>query len=116
LYVEPDGPRQFTGKVIVLTSPLTASAAEVFLMAMQTFPYVTIMGEPTSGGYSDILFRQLPMGWSFGLSNEVYRASDGEIYEKIGLPPNVVVPLSPDSFADGTDAILDAALELAAAP
>jgi len=36
-----------------------------------------------------VLERQLPNGWTFGLSNEVYRAADGTIYEGVGIPPDL---------------------------
>jgi carboxyl-terminal processing protease len=113
--VRPDGPQQFTGSVIVLTSRLTASAAEIFVMAMQPLPHVTIMGEPTSGSHSDILSRILPNGWHFSLSNEIYYASDGEVYESIGLQPDIPADLNAPGFADGIDSMLDEALALAAA-
>lgn len=109
-YVTPGGPQQYTGQVIVLTSPLTASAAEIFLLAMQDFPYVTIIGEPASGGYSDILGRTLPNGWTFGLSNQVYYASDGQVYEGIGFQPDIIVPINVENLLAGEDDILNAAL------
>ncbi len=108
--VRPEGPRQFTGPVVVLTSGVTASAAEIFVMAMQALPNTVVIGEPTSGGHSDILGRQLPNGWQVGLSNEVYYASDGEIYESVGLPPDVAVPFDAAAFIAGTDTMLEAAL------
>ena len=109
-YVQPLGDQQYTGNVIVLTSPLTASAAEIFVMALQALPNVTVIGEPTSGGTSDILGRQLPNGWQFGLSNEVYYASDGQVYEGLGLQPDVVVPINIENLLAGQDDMLTAAL------
>ncbi len=108
--VRPEGPAQFTGPVIVLTSGVTASAAEIFVMAMQALPNTLVIGEPTSGGHSDILGRRLPNGWQFGLSNEVYYASDGECYEAIGLPPEAPVAFDAAAFIAGTDTMLEAAL------
>ncbi|MBI5957149.1 MAG: S41 family peptidase [Chloroflexi bacterium] len=108
-FVEPGGERQFTGPVVLLTSGLTASAAEIFVMAMRELPHVTVMGEATSGGHSDILGCMLPNGWSFGLSNEVYRAADGQIYEKAGLPPDQAIPFDAEGFVAGSDNVLNAA-------
>lgn len=112
--VVPAGEKRFTGETIVLTSGLTASAAEIFVMAMGALPNVTIMGEPTAGGHSDILSRTLPNGWSVGLSNQVYYASDGQVYEGVGMPPDVVVPLDIEAFLAGNDTSIAAAIEYAA--
>lgn len=113
-YVEPGGPQQFTRQVILITSQHTVSAGETFVLAMEVLPHVTVIGEKTAGAYSDMLPRVLPNGWQFSLSNEVYTAADGQIYEKIGNPPDIEVPLDLAGFESGTDNLLDFALELAA--
>ncbi|MBQ4862724.1 serine hydrolase [Pseudoalteromonas sp. MMG013] len=77
--------------IYLLTSQITASAAEVFAMAMLQFPHVTQVGEETSGEFSDILSFNLPNGWEVGLSNEVYRNAQGENFEQVGLQPNIDV-------------------------
>ncbi|MCP3143068.1 S41 family peptidase [Pyxidicoccus xibeiensis] len=110
----PAGPRRFTGRVYILTSSLSASAAEIFTMAMGALPNVTVVGERTDGAHSDVLTRQLPNGWSFGLSNELYAAPDGQVYERVGLPPDVELALDAPSLAGGTDRIFQEALRLAA--
>ena len=81
----------FNRPIVILTSDLTASAAENFLLAMQSLPHVTIIGETTVGVHSDVLLRSLPNGWHFTLSNEVYEAADGTIYEGRGISPDVEV-------------------------
>lgn len=50
-------------------------------------PNVTRIGTPTYGVLSDMLEKHLPNGWSFSLSNEVYLAVDGKLYEGLGIPP-----------------------------
>ncbi len=108
-YVQPLGDQQYNGNVVVLTSRLTASAAEIFVMAMQTLPNVTVIGEPTSGAHSDILGRTLPNGWEFGLSNEIYYASDGQVYESVGLQPDIAIPVNVENLLAGQDDMLIAA-------
>jgi C-terminal processing protease CtpA/Prc len=61
-----------------------------------------------------MLLRALPNGWQFTMSNEVYTSADGDIYEKVGNPPDIEIPLDVASFQAGKDTMLDAALELAA--
>ena len=102
-HVEPAGAQHFSGKVILLTSRFTVSAAEVFVLAMRTLPNVTLAGETTAGALSDMLERHLPNGWTVSLSNEVYTAADGKVYEHLGLSPEIKVPLDPQALAKGQD-------------
>jgi hypothetical protein len=113
VYVEPDGSRQFTGPTLLLTSPLTASAAEIFTFCMKALPHVQQAGLPTMGIHSDMLVRHLPNGWTFSLSNEVYRFVDGKVYEKVGIPPGIEIPMfTGNDLADGKDQIVQRALQL----
>jgi carboxyl-terminal processing protease len=61
VYVEPVGVRQFTKKVILLTSGYTCSGAEIFTMAMSAWPHVTVVGERTAGCHSDSFSRPGPL-------------------------------------------------------
>ena len=112
-FIKPTDHPSYRGEVIVLIGPATASAAEILTLALREMPYVTLMGEPTSGEFSDIHIRTLPNGMVFGLSNEVYRAADGEIFEGRGVPPDVAMPFSPlADREDGRDSMIDRALAL----
>jgi carboxyl-terminal processing protease len=99
--------------VILLTSNLTGSSAEIFTLAMKDLPQVTVMGEPTSGGLSDVLGFTLPNGWSLGLSNQTYIAADGNLYEGVGIPPDVPARFDGASLSAGQDSVLAAAISLA---
>lgn len=106
---------RLTAPVLLLTSRLTGSGAEIFTMALRSRPQVTVMGEPTGGGLSDILGVTLPNGWQLGLSNQEYRTADGVLYEATGLPPDVAVPTDGAALARGEDPVLRAALDWAMA-
>jgi len=110
--LDPGNDSVFNGRVVVLTSELTASAAENFLLAARAIPRVIQLGETTAGAHSDVLERHLPNGWSFTLSNEVYRATDGSVFEGIGMKPGIEVPVlrAADRNA-GRDTGLEAALD-----
>ena len=79
--VEPRGRLRYRGEIVLLTSTLTASAAEIFVLALLQHPRVTRIGEPTQGILSDVMERHLPNGWRVTLSNELYIASDDALYE-----------------------------------
>lgn len=78
----------FDGDVYILTSFMTASAAEIFVLGGKVLPNTKIMGSSTEGIFSDILKKKLPNGWSFGLSNLVYESIEGVSYENIGIAPD----------------------------
>ncbi|NJB35682.1 S41 family peptidase [Croceivirga sp. JEA036] len=95
----PKGNEQFTGEIVLLTSPITASAAEVFALCLKDMPNVTLVGEATNGVFSDILEHRLPNGATIGLSNEVYTDSKGIVFEGVGIAPiqeEFLVPLLTD--------------------
>jgi hypothetical protein len=81
------GPR-FTGPVAVLTSEETLSAAEVGTLGFRALPNTRSFGRPTYGALSDPFYFRLPNGWRGAVSNEIYRASDGNVYEGVGIPPD----------------------------
>jgi carboxyl-terminal processing protease len=111
--LEPQGKRQFTGPVYYLQSDYTVSAAEIFSLAMMALPNVTRVGTPTYGVLSNALEKKLPNGWSVGLSNEVYVAVDGNLYEGRGIPTNIeVTARTTGSFHERMRLDIDTALVL----
>ena len=76
----------YKGKVTVLTSHNTASAAEIFALGTMAYPEIKRFGSSTSGIFSEILWKNLPNGWEFSLSNEIYSDPKGNVYEIIGVP------------------------------
>lgn len=117
VHVTPAATGTYRGRLFVLTSELTASAAEIFVLALLQRPGLTLIGEPTHGILSDTLERQLPNGWHLTLSNEIYHSFDGQLYEDVGIPPHVHLRfLEHKERLRGRDSILDRALELGAQP
>jgi len=106
----------FHGPVVLLTSADSVSAAETFTMALlDRQPHVVRVGASTQGVFSDVLDRQLPNGWSFGLPNEIYLTKDGKAFDAKGVPPDIEVPIFPtEDLANGRDSALEKALELLA--
>jgi carboxyl-terminal processing protease len=96
--VPGSGPR-YLGPVYVLTSNITLSAAEIFVLAMRALPNVTQTGQTTRGSLSDVLAKRLPNGWGLTVSNEVYLDHGGTCWEGRGIAPQL--PLS--VLAPGAD-------------
>ena len=78
----------FKGKLYILTSQETASAAELLVLGSKEIPNSKIIGSTTEGVFSDILHKKLPNGWTYGMSNMVYESLDGVSYEEIGIAPD----------------------------
>jgi carboxyl-terminal processing protease len=94
VWAEPSqGPRFAEGPVLVLIGENTASAAEVALLPLLDNTRIKRMGQTTLGVFSDTQSRTLPNGWTFTVSNEVYRAPDGQLHEVRGIPAQL--PTSP---------------------
>jgi CubicO group peptidase (beta-lactamase class C family) len=93
-YLEPSQNITYSNPVILITGPDTASAAEVFTLAMRTLPQVTVTGERTHGIHSDVLEFNLMEGWELNLSYQTYYSPDEQVYEYVGIPPDTDVPVA----------------------
>ena len=93
IYLEPSS-NPYLKPVYVLTSGETASAAEIMTLCAMVLPNVTRVGSATEGVFSDILGKSLPIGWEFGLSNEIYESAEGVDYENQGIPADKAFPYS----------------------
>jgi Peptidase family S41/Tricorn protease C1 domain len=113
-YERPDGPRQFTGPIALLTNRWTASAAERFALALRVLPNVTFVGDTTQGAFPHAVPRELPNGWLYRVTVGVVVGPDRESYEGVGIPPDVAVNLAPADSAAGRDTILETAIALLA--
>jgi len=101
----------YTSPIVVLSSMETASAAEIFLMAMNSLPNVTLIGDQSAGELSVILDKALPNGWTLGLSNEVYSDNQDGRFEVSGVPMDIKIKaLSYSDIEQGIDAALSKAL------
>ncbi len=89
-----DGPR-FTGPVRLLTSDVTVSGGELAALAFRQLPNVTHYGGTTRGSFSTPLAKPLPNGWLLELSNEVFAAPNGEVFEELGIAPDVALEVYP---------------------
>ncbi len=111
-YVKPQGNKQYTKDVVVLTNRFTISASESFILAMSRQEHVTFVGDTTSGAFSDAIRRDMPNGWIYRMSVAEVRTHDGTCWEGIGYPPDVVVQNDPTDVTNGIDEALEKAIEL----
>lgn len=110
--IEPKGAYQFLKPVVILTSRCTASAAEMFIMAMSTFPNVTIVGDTTGGGIGTPIYRELPIGWTYRLSTRYYADAQQNLIEDAGIYPDIPVLTTIADSLNGVDKILEKGIEV----
>jgi hypothetical protein len=76
----------YKGKIYLLTSGATASAAEIFVLGAKSYPEkITRIGSSTNGIFSEILWKKLPNNWEYSLSNEIYTDPSGNSFEIKGV-------------------------------
>lgn len=100
--------------VYILTNRSCYSAANAFVAIAKTLPNVKIIGARTGGGGGLPFSSELPNGWSIRFSASPLYAPDGTIAEfGIDPSPGMEVHASEEELAEGKDAILDFAFDLA---
>jgi hypothetical protein len=115
LAIEPAGPRQFSGPVIVLTNRRTVSAAEHFLLAMRARANTTVLGDTTMGAMGIPLPRELPGNLLLTVPYSIEYDAGGVTHEAAGVAPTITAPHSAADSIAGRDPQLEAAIALATA-
>lgn len=111
-FIRPTGDHQFTKPVVLLTSPITASAGETMTLALKTQSHITQLGEITSGNFSDSPMRESSNGWLYTLSIGDYRDAGGLSLEGIGIQPDLIVETDKIMLQSGRDLVLEKALQI----
>ena len=109
-YLNPGGPMQFTGPVVVLMNRLSYSATNDFILRMSALPHVTLIGDQSGGGGGIPVDYELPNGWQFRFSTTITLRPDGFNVEH-GIPPDFIVELDPRDEIYGIDTIIEFALD-----
>jgi C-terminal processing protease CtpA/Prc len=111
-HIEPQGPAQFTGPIVLLSCDSVFSGGEVFALAMKQLPHVTIIGDDTNGIFSYQLEKKLPNGWRYRLSYQVYFSADMVCYEGRGVPVDISLLNKKSDIENGVDPLIIRALEV----
>ena len=108
--LNPRGPWQYTGLVLVLIGRRCASSNESFIAAMGQLPHVTLVGDRTAGSTGNPGTFPLANGWSYTVSRWIEYTVDNQPIEDVGIPPDVLVTAGPGDVGMGRDPVLEWAL------
>lgn len=101
---------RFDGPLAVLTSPASASGAEIFAAAIQETGRGPVVGRTTAGAVVGSLTYDLPDGGKLSVGVVGYRTGAGNILEQVGVVPDIRVTASLADLRAGRDPALEAAV------
>jgi hypothetical protein len=109
-FIQPKG--EYINKpIIVLTDRYTISAGERTVMAFNTLPNVTVIGDTTNGAHGTMIGRELANGWFYSLVPQKVELYDGKSYEGIGLAPDIYSKNALTDITVGIDETLQTAID-----
>jgi hypothetical protein len=109
-YLQPRGPWQYEGNVVVLSGRGVYSSNETFISALREIPSVTVMGDTTGGSSGNPGEFELGGGWTYFVPRWIAYTPDGRVIEWNGIEPDLIIPVTAADFAAGRDPVLDFAL------
>ncbi len=71
-HAEPQGPRQYTKPIVLITDGGTGSNGEYMTLALRRFDYVTHVGQATKGITGYMMVAQMPNGWGAFVHHGVF--------------------------------------------
>jgi C-terminal processing protease CtpA/Prc len=114
--LNPDATHRFAGKVVMLTSANTFSAAEDTAVLFATSRRGVIVGEATGGSTGQPLSFNLPGGGTARVCSKHDSFPDGREFVGVGVTPDVAAHVTRDDLVRGTDSVLAAGLKEALRP
>ena len=99
----------FTGDIVVLCDKSTASSAELLISILKDYNRCKVMGENTYGKQISQEFFYMNSGNILKLSTGLMLSPNEEIFNKVGIKPDYIVPMD---YKSSTDTQLDKAIEI----
>jgi carboxyl-terminal processing protease len=113
VYLEPEGPWQYTKSIALLVSNTTASAAELLACELRNLKNVTVIGITTHGALADIAaFAVLPCRLAVRISKGYSIDSKDRMIEISGIEPDIKIEMTVFDYLSGKDSAMDKAVEI----
>ncbi|HWB05714.1 MAG TPA: S41 family peptidase [Verrucomicrobiales bacterium] len=98
--------------LIVLQDSSTFSAGDIFVGAFEDHPNTTQMGAATGGGNGKMESYRLPnTGLGVVLCWSAKYRGNGQLYDGVGISPDIVMEATPQDYFGKSDTVLDAAVQ-----
>lgn len=110
-YFEPKDGLGIVKPTVILTNRACFSACNSFVSWMSSLPHVTLVGDTTGGGGGTPHFSELPNGWTYRYSSNIFYRSDGLNMDD-GIPPDHYVTLTKRDSMYWRDTLIEFALDL----
>jgi tetratricopeptide (TPR) repeat protein len=111
-YVQPKGPVQFTGPVVLLQNKFSGATSEDFALAMRVLPNASSIGETTEGSMAAAYPERLMNGWQVFIPYSYTTDQNDFCWEGIGVRPNLRKTNTKEEIAAGNDMVLEFAVEI----
>ncbi len=109
--IRPSEGTSYTGPLVVLVGPHTASAAEDFIVALDYSNRALLIGSRTAGTTGNPLIVPLPGGGFFSVCTKRDSYPDGREFVGIGIDPDIGVEPTQLDLLQGRDLALEKAIE-----
>jgi carboxyl-terminal processing protease len=111
-YIEPLGPVQYKGPVVLLQNVYSESGSDDFALAMRVLSNVTSVGESTGGCFSTYYPEKLVNGWTLSMPFSYAVDQNDFCWESIGVPPDLRKINKKEDIDAGIDKVLEFALDI----
>jgi carboxyl-terminal processing protease len=111
-YVQPKGPVQFTGPVVLLQNKFSGANSEAFALAMRVLPNASSIGEATEGSMAAAYPERLINGWLVYIPYSYTTDQSDFCWDGIGVRPNLRKTNTKEDIAAGNDKVLEFAIEI----
>lgn len=105
----------YGGPIVLVTSPRTAGAGELFAVIVRLTRRGTIVGATTAGASAPTVSLELPGGWLLAIPVGIEVAADGSEVAALGVEPDERARQTIDDLRAGHDAALERAFLLLSA-
>ncbi|MEL6110835.1 MAG: S41 family peptidase, partial [Planctomycetota bacterium] len=102
----------YSKPVVVLTNAKCFSATDIFVAGMKELPHVTILGTATGGGSARTTSVRIAKDIRLQIGSMVSYQASGELFDGVGVQPDVEVQPEPGYFLGASDETLAAAVRL----
>jgi hypothetical protein len=111
-FIEPLGPVQYKGPVILIQNVYSESGSDGFALAMRVLPNVTSVGETTGGCFSNYYPEKLINGWTLTMPWSYAVDQNDFCWEGMGVPPDLRKINTKEDISAGTDKVLEFGIDI----